>query len=884
MQLPLVRHRSVLAVSILACAPLSAQSVDFDITEAITASLPRATLIELGDLDGDADLDAVAYSAASGTIVYCENKIDTTGGWGDPVTITMLAGTSGLQLFDGDNDGDLDIGAISPIALRLQYIENTGSLTFAQAVTVVDRESWDATGTVAASFAQAELVELGDLDGDTDLDAVGYSASTGDIVLFENTDGAGTWGAATTITNLAGATALQLFDGDNDGDLDVAAISPTQQELVYSQNTGSLTFAAAIVVADSSSPEPLVAPRGFVADDFDQDGVNDDFVIGDTQLLLYAQSFGAPVQIGLAGNTGLDMAFVSLASGDFDGTGGPDLAITAANYSGGCLLTLMNSGAPAWGIAARVDSGFGAVGRVVVANVDGLNRDDAVVCIPGEQRVGVYPDTGAGALETYPFYGDGRLYCDPGALDVAVVDLDGDLDLDIVIAETGSNTVSYSINTGTTMSVRADTSTSSDGASSVAAGDLDGRGNADVLAGGSTTIQDYRQPIVAPGCFVADDFDQDGVNDDIVICDRYRFLYVESFGSPVQFGLAGLVNLDVGPVSVASGDFDGAGGPDLAITAANYSGGCLLTLMNSGAPAWGIAARVDSGFGAVGKVVVANVDGLNRDDAVVCIPGEQRVGVYPDTGAGALETYPFYGDGRLYCDPGALNVAVVDLDGDSDLDIVISETGSNTVSYSLNTGTTMSVRADASTSTDARATVAAGDLDGDGDADVLVGGLTTVRLYQNEFHLGFSVACAQPGGAITASGSDLAASNSVTLNLTGAQPGQLGYFINSYLGGNSPGAPISFGGAVRGQICIGGTSVVFGRHARMAELFTTDGTGAASLTLDLTDIPNSRDGIASPGPGSNVTDILAGETWYWQAWYQVTGGSEFSDAIGIAFR
>jgi hypothetical protein len=33
-----------------------------------------------------------------------------------------------------------------------------------------------------------------------------------------------------------------------------------------------------------------------------------------------------------------------------------------------------------------------------------------------------------------------------------------------------------------------------------------------------------------------------------------------------------------------------------------------------------------------------------------------------------------------------------------------------------------------------------------------------------------------------------------------------------------------------------------------------------------------------------VTDILAGETWYWQAWYRVTGGSEFSDAIGIAFR
>ena len=48
MQLPLVRGRSVFAVSTLACAPLAAQSVDFDITETITASLPQATLVELG--------------------------------------------------------------------------------------------------------------------------------------------------------------------------------------------------------------------------------------------------------------------------------------------------------------------------------------------------------------------------------------------------------------------------------------------------------------------------------------------------------------------------------------------------------------------------------------------------------------------------------------------------------------------------------------------------------------------------------------------------------------------------------------------------------------------------------------------------------------------
>ncbi|MDA8959592.1 FG-GAP-like repeat-containing protein, partial [bacterium] len=485
---------------------------------------------------------------------------------------------------------------------------------------------------------------------------------------------------------------------------------------------------------------------------------------------------------------------------------------------------------------------------------------------------------------TYPFYGDGRLFCDAGALDVAVVDLDGDSDLDLVIAETGSNTVSYSLNTGTTMAVRVDASTTSDGASSVAAGQVDTSGNPAVLAGGTTTIEDYRQLLVSPGAFVADDFDNDGVEDDFVIGDRYLLLYIEAFGSPAQFGLAGLTNLDVGIVSVDSGDFDGTGGPDLALSSANYSGGSLLTVMNTGVgtPTWGTAVRVDSGFGAVGSVVVANMDGLNRDDAVVCIPGENRVGIYPSTGAGALETYPFYGDGSLYCDAGALDVAVVDLDGDSDLDVVIAETGSNTVSYSLNTGTTMAVRVDASTTSDGASSVAAGDTDGDGDADVLAGGTTTVQLYQNELNLGFSVACAQPGGAINASGSDLVSSNTMTLHLTGAESGQMGYFINSYLGGNSPGTPINPGGTVGGQVCISGTDVIYGRHVRTGELFTTDGTGAASLPLDLTDLSNPRDG--NQWPNAYSTSVLAGETWYWQAWYRVTGGSEFSDAIGVTFR
>ena len=102
--------------------------------------------------------------------------------------------------------------------------------------------------------------------------------------------------------------------------------------------------------------------------------------------------------------------------------------------------------------------------------------------------------------------------------------------------------------------------------------------------------------------------------------------------------------------------------------------------------------------------------------------------------------------------------------------------------------------------------------------------------------------------------------------------------------GSSPGAAITPGGTVSGSICIGGSGVVYGRHSGADQLFTTDGSGAASLTIDANDLQNPRNGISWPAPGNNTTAILAGETFYWQAWYRITGGSEFSDATGITFR
>ena len=62
----------------------------------------------------------------------------------------------------------------------------------------------------------------------------------------------------------------------------------------------------------------------------------------------------------------------------------------------------------------------------------------------------------------------------------------------------------------------------------------------------------------------------------------------------------------------------------------------------------------------------------------------------------------------------------------------------------------------------------------------------------------------------------------------------------------------------------------------MNDVLDSGATGAASLTLDLANVPTNL----------GRTAVLAGETWYWQAWYRdVDGGgtptSNLSSAVGV---
>ncbi|MEE2938788.1 MAG: hypothetical protein VX460_00255, partial [Planctomycetota bacterium] len=123
---------------------------------------------------------------------------------------------------------------------------------------------------------------------------------------------------------------------------------------------------------------------------------------------------------------------------------------------------------------------------------------------------------------------------------------------------------------------------------------------------------------------------------------------------------------------------------------------------------------------------------------------------------------------------------------------------------------------------------------------------------------------------LTACGSVAVADNNTTLGVSGLPLNQSVLFVNS-----PETILVANPGGSQGDLCIG--SFAIGRH--MNDIRDSGATGTASLTLDLANVPTNL----------GRTAVIAGETWYWQAWYRdVDGGgaptSNLSSAVGVTFN
>ncbi|MDC0585095.1 VCBS repeat-containing protein [Planctomycetota bacterium] len=224
---------------------------------------------------------------------------------------------------------------------------------------------------------------------------------------------------------------------------------------------------------------------------------------------------------------------------------------------------------------------------------------------------------------------------------------------------------------------------------------------------------------------------------------------------------------------------------------------------------------------------------------------------------------------------GAYSVYATDLDGDGDADVLSASFSDDKIAWYENLGGgSFGAQQVITTSADGLTKVYATDLDG--DADVLSASLFDDKIAWYENFASVNVVCVGnvnstgAGASLMASGSFEVVNNDTTLNASDLPLNQTVLFVNS-----RETILVANPGGSQGDLCIGSFSL--GRH--MNDIRDSGATGTASLALDLANVPTNL----------GRTAVVAGETWYWQAWYRdVDGGgaptSNLSSAISVTFN
>ena len=244
-------------------------------TRVLAERIARVADVEAGDLDGDGDLDlAVAgFGYDDGDTSWLENK----GGWKfEQHVLLRLSGAINAIVTDLNHDGRPDIVAlVSQEWEEIWAFVNDGRGRFTQQMI------W---GSTNADFGSS-WISVADMDRDGDPDIVYSNGDAFDYAPANSRPWQGVQWLENAgnlqftfhrLADLPGASSPQVGDIDGDGDLDVVVVSanndwndPNAPSLVWLENDGRMRFA---MHAIASSPTHLMT---LAVGDLDGDGKPD---------------------------------------------------------------------------------------------------------------------------------------------------------------------------------------------------------------------------------------------------------------------------------------------------------------------------------------------------------------------------------------------------------------------------------------------------------------------------------------------------------------------------------------------------------------------------------------------------------------------------------
>jgi hypothetical protein len=352
-------------------------------------------------------------------------------------------------------------------------------------------------GLAAAAFATStdffepvsspETVGIGpsgiaaaDFNGDGDLDLATSNISSGNVTVLRN-GGVGNFVEPASSPEDAGSFPQGMAAGDVSGDglADLVVANQESDDVNVLINTGTGgNFRERNSSPEAAGDTPVSVVLADVDGDFDRDVIVANALPTANVTILRNTGAGNFVQRATSPETAGNKP-VSIAASDFDGDGDVDLAV--ANQQSFNVSLLANNGSGNFSELATSPESAGTFPQGVSAiDIEGDGDSDLAIANQGSNDVTILRNNGSANFSQPPTSPEpvGMRPLRPPA--VADFDDDGDLDLAVTNADDDNVTILANRGTGNFLPASSSPEAAGDGAGSIAVGDLDGDGDRDL--------------------------------------------------------------------------------------------------------------------------------------------------------------------------------------------------------------------------------------------------------------------------------------------------------------------------------------------------------------------------------------------------------------------